>query len=356
MTSPTKSAQRSGTYTLDPVKDSRWGDFIRKHPRATVFHSVGWLRALQDCYGYEPLALTTSPHGEPLSNAILFCRVESWLTGRRLVSLPFSDHCEPLVESESMFQQLLTSAKQEVLHGNSGYLELRSQSQYFNNCVQSSPNEYVLHTLDLLPTIEDLYRKLHFSSIRRKIQKAERENLILETGRSERQLSAFYQLHLMTRRRHGLPSQPKAWFEKVIEHLPSTATIRVARKGKTFLAAILTLESPRTVVYKYGCSDARYHNLGSMPFLFWNMILDAKQRGFIEIDLGRSKVSHTGLITFKERWGATQRRLTYARFPLRKSIVAPLESTFLRMAGFIFSHCPDRVLIAAGNLLYPHIG
>jgi hypothetical protein len=30
---------------------------------------------------------------------LVFCRVRSWLTGRRSISLPFSDHCEPLVES-----------------------------------------------------------------------------------------------------------------------------------------------------------------------------------------------------------------------------------------------------------------
>ena len=31
---------------------------------------------------------------------LCFAEMKSWLTGRRLVSLPFSDHCEPLVDSE----------------------------------------------------------------------------------------------------------------------------------------------------------------------------------------------------------------------------------------------------------------
>jgi CelD/BcsL family acetyltransferase involved in cellulose biosynthesis len=356
MSSTIHSGPDSGIYALDPLQDPRWSEFIKKHPRASVFHSVGWLRALQDCYGYEPIAYTSSPHGAPLSNGILFCRVQSWITGRRLVSLPFSDHCEPLVESQGVLQQLLTSAKEAVLLGKYRYIELRPRSVPLTEGMPGIPEEYILQTLDLQPTLEDLYRRLHFSSIRRKIQRAERENLILEAGCSERLLSEFYRLHLMTRKRQGLPAQPKAWFQKVMEHLPATATIRVAKKGETVLAAILTLESPRTLVYKYGCSDARYHNLGSMPFLFWNMILDAKQRGFTEVDLGRSKVSHTSLITFKERLGAKRKRLIYTRFPIRKSIVPPLETALLRTAGYIFSHCPNRVLIAAGTLLYPHIG
>ena len=37
---------------------------------------------------------------------LVFCRIHSWLTGRRLVSLPFSDHCEPLYDSEEELQFL----------------------------------------------------------------------------------------------------------------------------------------------------------------------------------------------------------------------------------------------------------
>jgi len=260
------------------------------------------------------------------------------------------------VESDVDLRQLLAAATEEAAHANCDYIELRPQTQSFSAGTSSNSEEYILQTLDLQPGLEELYRGLHASSIRRKIQRASREHLVLESGCSERLLSEFYRLHLMTRRRHGLPAQPRVWFQKVIEHSHGAATIRLAKKGETFLAAILTLESRRTVVYKYGCSDARYHNLGSIPFLFWNMIIDAKKRGFAEIDLGRSKLMHKSLITFKERWGAKQRRLTYARFPLRKTMAPLLEGNFLRMAGFIFSHCPDRVLIVTGNLLYPHIG
>src|SRR4029077_16185495 len=77
--------------------DSRWPDFVRGHARSSVFHTRGWLDALQRTYGYTPVACTTSAPGERLDNAIVFSEVRSWLTGRRLVSVPFADHCEPLV-------------------------------------------------------------------------------------------------------------------------------------------------------------------------------------------------------------------------------------------------------------------
>jgi len=87
-------------HGIDPLEDRRWDEFVQRHPRASLFHSRAWLEALSRTYRYKPIAFTTSPAGQRLENGILFCQVESWLTGRRLVSLPFSDHCEPLVDTE----------------------------------------------------------------------------------------------------------------------------------------------------------------------------------------------------------------------------------------------------------------
>src|SRR5882672_988194 len=88
-------------YQLDPVTDGRWMELVQRHPSASVFHSEYWLRTLRATYGYEPIVFTTSPPNSPLQNGIAFCQIKSWVTGRRLVSLPFSDHCEPLCDSPS---------------------------------------------------------------------------------------------------------------------------------------------------------------------------------------------------------------------------------------------------------------
>ena len=84
-------------HSFDPLRDRRWDNYIGSEPRSSVFHSRAWLLALNRTYQYQPVAFTTSAPDEALQNAIVFCRVKSWLTGKRLVSLPFSDHCEPLV-------------------------------------------------------------------------------------------------------------------------------------------------------------------------------------------------------------------------------------------------------------------
>jgi hypothetical protein len=202
-------------YEVSPVADPRWPQMLKSHSQTSVFHSVEWLRALQKTYGYEPLAYTHTPPDAPLSNAVVFCRVKSWLTGRRLVSLPFSDHCEPLVDGVDQLNELLTPALQELRDGKIKYIDIRPLSLSFSG-ETAAAESYFLHLLDLRPTLDELYKKLHGDSIRRKIQRAEREKLTLEVGSSEAMLAKFYKLHVITRQRQQLPPHPLKWFRNVL--------------------------------------------------------------------------------------------------------------------------------------------
>src|SRR5262249_47169960 len=112
-------------YQIDPTLDPRWADFVLGHAKASVFHSVGWLKSLRSSYDYETVVFTTSPPERALSNGIVFCRIQSWLTGHRLVSLPFSDHCEPLCESAECFSALIQHLRDVPARQNLRYLELR---------------------------------------------------------------------------------------------------------------------------------------------------------------------------------------------------------------------------------------
>src|SRR5205823_9727858 len=115
-------------WQINPVQDSRWPGLLERHPRATVFHTPAWLEALRRTYGYEPAALTTAAPGENLTDGLVFCRIRSWLTGRRAISLPFSDHCDPLVDSHEALGCLLSAWKRDVQTSHAAYLEIRSVS------------------------------------------------------------------------------------------------------------------------------------------------------------------------------------------------------------------------------------
>jgi Uncharacterized protein involved in methicillin resistance len=347
----------SGRYpvVLDPLVDPRWGDLVSRHSRASVFHTVAWLEVLHRTYGYRPVVYGFSSGQKKLQSGIVFCGIRSWLTGRRLVSLPFSDHCEPLVDNWSELRPLLLPGIEQLQQGLWRYLELRPLSPDFSERIGQASQRFILHRLDLRPPVEVLYKNLRVDSIRRKIQRAERENLSLDSGSSESLLAEFYKLHVITRRRQSVPPHPLKWFRNILQFLGKSANLRIARSGQTPVSAVLTVEKGTTLVYKYGCSDARFHHLGAMPFVFWNMIRDAKSRGMLELDMGRSEVDNSGLIAFKDKWGASRQELVYARYPIGR-YTGEREKAYMRAAKFFFDRFPDWALTAAGNLLYPHLG
>jgi GNAT acetyltransferase-like protein len=342
-----------------------------------VFHTPAWLEALQRTYGYESLAYTTTPPGIELTNGLVVCRVYSLITGRRAVSLPFSDHCEPLVERPEELESLIHSLELDCISEDWKYLEVRPRTALAAPPPGLEPAQaFYLHSVDLTPEIEDIFSRLHKDSTQRKIRRAERERLTYEEGRSDAMLEKFYQLLLLTRRRQHLPPQPRAWFHNLVGCLGDSIKLRIASKDGRPVASIITLSFKDVLVYKYGCSDERFHNLGGMQLLLWNALQDGKRNGAREFDLGRSASDNPGLSIFKDRWGAVRSQLTYWRYlaplaPLTapgwrtkvaQRIFPRIPDSLLtaawrtKVAKMISPLIPDSLLIAAGRLLYKHIG
>lgn len=323
-----------------------------------MFHTSEWLKALRRTYGYEPFVLTTAAPGQELRNGLVFCHVRSWLTGRRIVSLPFADHCQPLAESPESLEALLMELREEQKHAKWKYIELRplpGGTHWENAGGFGRSAEFYFHRLDLRPDRDSLYRGLHKSCVQRKIQRAERERLVYEEGRSKSILAEFYHLFLLTRRRHGLPPQPLGWFRNLLDCLGEQARIQVVSKDGQPIASMITLSYKQTLIYKYGCSDSRFHKLGGMALLFWQAILQGKVRGAQEFDLGRSDMDNPGLAAFKGHLGGACATLTYFRCPRRLS-TRSASSWKAQVARTACGWLPDSALTLAGRLLYKHVG
>ena len=319
-----------------------------------MFHTRGWLKALQRAYGYQPVAFTESPPGAPLQNAIVFCKVSSWITGKRLVSAPFSDHCDPLVNDGDELARLSSFAAAFAHRGHCRYTEIRPRTAVVERPFLPA-STYWLHQLDLAPGPEAVYAKLHRDCIQRKVRRSEREKLTLEQGNSEKLLRDFYRLHTHTRLRLGLPPQPLAWFEALLEELAEHAAVRVAFFRGKAVASIVTLEFKNTTVYKYGCSDEQHNRLGGAQALMWAAIEEACSKGHTEFDMGRSDLDQTGLVEYKDRWGARKTLLTYYRHP-----GGPAQAGFkprtTRLAKKVFSKMPAALAPWVGYAIYRHLG
>jgi CelD/BcsL family acetyltransferase involved in cellulose biosynthesis len=341
----------------DPIRDPRWAHLLERHPSASIFHTPEWLDALRRTYGYEPFVATTSTSSR-LENGIVVCRVKGW-TSRRLVSLPFSDHCAPLVSDPRELQDIVAGLL-TIGHGR-GRMELRPLSAppaidaaLTDEGVRAG-RTYCLHRLDLRPDSGRIFAGFHPSSTQRAIRRAEREGVTYAVGTSDDLLAAFYRVLRMSRRRHGLPPQPIAWFRNLRAAMGHRMALHVASHGGRPIAALLTLSFKSTLFYKYGGSDALQHKLGAMPLLFWRAIQSARDMGATELDLGRSDLDQPGLMAFKDHLGATRSWLTYYEHPASRT-AAPAPAWISRAAGRVFSRLPDTALDLAGRLIYRHLG
>lgn len=346
-------------FQFDPTQDARWKEFLGLNSGASIFHSTGWLNALRCTYGYKPVAFTTSPPDSELKNGIVCCEVNSWITGRRLVSLPFSDHCEPLFSSPEDLIFLIQALQAQLKSHRWRYFEVRPVSWNLGELEGaagfSPARKYFLHILNLSGDIEELFGHLDKDSVQRRVRHAQRVGVRESSGNSGKLLKDFYGLFVTTRGRHQVPPMPYVWFQNLIKNLGEALEIHVAYLEYRPVAAILTLRFNGVLYYKYGCSDVRFNNLGATPWLLWKAIVRAKSDGASQFDLGRTEEDNLGLLTFKNRWVPHPAQLVYWRYPHTPSFDS-IHSWELRFAKRIFSQMPTSMLTIAGRLIYPHIG
>ena len=346
-------------YRIDPTKDERWTSFVEKNPQASVFHTRAWLQSLQGTYGYEPVGFTDSPPGRELKNTIVFCQINSWLTGRRLVSLPFSDHCELLCGSAEEAKYLLRNLQAELKNRDCKYLELRplddTKSGILGELGFKAAATYLLHVLDLTPDLDTIFRRFDKDSVRRRVDRANRAGLVEKIGTSDELLEDFYDLFVLTRARQRLPPIPAAWFRNLVKHLGPVLQIRLAYKEHVPISAIITLQFKDTVFYKYGCSNARFNKYGATPWIFWHSITAAKSAGATRFDFGRTEPDNPGLLAFKNNWVPQARRITYWKYPATSAFIS-LGGWKLKLAKRAFSCMPTSVLRMTGKMIYRHIG
>lgn len=339
---------------IDPLTDPRWSAFTESHPRASVFHTPAWLEALKRTYGCVPEALTTAGPGQELSDGLVYCGSSSWLTGKKLISVPFADHCEVLTDRDRTCNDLLALLKSRVDEGGWHYCEIRPLGDSPVSAAFVPAGVYYRHVLDLSRGSDQLFSGFHKDCIQRRIRHAEKEALTYERGVSESLVRRFYRLAVITRRHQGLLPQPIEWYQNLVECMGDKSAIHLASKGATPVAGILTLRHQHTLVYKYSCSDRRFNSMGATPFLLWRAIEDAKSHGLSCLDLGRSDQDNPGLVRFKDRWGATRSILRYWRYGSTPRLIST-AGWLEKIARTGLRRMPIGLMPTAGRLVYKHL-
>jgi CelD/BcsL family acetyltransferase involved in cellulose biosynthesis len=357
---------------VDPVRDTRWDAFVRRHRDAGVYHLGAWATILRDAYGYRPAYLGLETSDGALVGGLPLMRTRGPLTGRRLRTLPVVPAAGALASSDDDLASLLAAAcdradagraKVWTLHTRTGELERLAPALRW---VPKHPT-FVMPLGDDPDEVRRGWKK-SASNLFRSIKKAEKAGVVVREGPGERDLRAFYDLYARTMRRRRVLPRPYRQMASARANLPEGVfRLTLAEHEGRVVAGALWHSFGSTLDLLYAGSDERFLDGRPNHALYWEAIRWATEHGHTELDLGHAKPG-SGLAKFKESWGAEpiqEYRYDYVPGAPRtslhavdtsKSVIAPARMLEGRESANLLARAveraPVRLLSAAGRVAY----
>jgi CelD/BcsL family acetyltransferase involved in cellulose biosynthesis len=340
---------------LDPLAEPRWLDLLSRAPAATPFHHPAWLALLGSSFRYEMSACCVEGDDGSLVGGLPVAEVSSRLTGRRLVALPFSDLCEPLLARDAQAGSAIAlgEALSELQRRRGVPLEVRGTGPALG---EAPPGErFRHHVLALDADAAEVERRFAKPQVRRGIRRAQRERLQTAVATDRAALETFFRLHVLTRRRLGVPTQPRRFilgFESLFD-AGLGFVLLVRREGEPVAAGVF-LTHGDTLLYKYGASDARFLPLRPNNLLFWEAIRWGCEHGMQRLDFGRTHWDQESLRAFKLAWGAEERELRYRH--VGAAVPGGRGERSQRALARVIRRSPPLAGRVIGEALYRHAG
>jgi CelD/BcsL family acetyltransferase involved in cellulose biosynthesis len=348
-----KSTRSETVEIVNPLVDAQWDRMLESFACATIFHGSAWARVLSETYGYRPCYFLIRNGGRLLG--LLACmEVKSWITGRRGVALPFTDRSEPLfdenIEPGELLSPILDQGrarrwKSLILHGESNVPSSATSSLAFYT-----------HSLDLSSDSDHLFRGCK-DTVRRHVRQAQRNGLVVEMGSSDSLMEAYYSLHCLTRKKHGIPPQPAEFFRSIQRNLLATGLgfVTIARAETRPIAGAVFLHQGRRAYYKFGASDKDDLRLRGNNLVMWKSICHLRKAGFTTLDFGRTSITNEGLRRYKLGWGTKESLVHYYRFDFRHNRFVEDRDQASGLHNRVFSLMPVPALRWCGRVLYRHV-
>jgi CelD/BcsL family acetyltransferase involved in cellulose biosynthesis len=328
------------------LDDPGWWAFVRSRPEAGPFHHPEWARLLADCYGYRGFALAlvrgnAIEAGLPLLDVRRPSRRHDW------ISLPYTDACVPLGDEHEV-RDLLPRIERSASESGVRRFEVRE------SLAQGERGQTAYsHLLRLDADLDTVFKRFAKKQVQQPIRKAESQGT-LQIRRAQNAadlVETFYGLHLQTRRRLGVPVQPRRFFRLVWERLleRDLGYVLLAYAGDEPVAGAVFLSWNGAVTYKYSASDPDWWRARPNNLLLWNAIRIAVDAGARSFDFGRTDAGNDGLRKFKRGWGTEERELAYTCLLGTPSAAADDASG---LASPLIRRSPALVCRLAGELLY----
>lgn len=341
------------TVSFDDISTvHEWDRFIADHPEGTPYHQAAWLHSISKSYRH-PCTMLTYKTENRIAGIFPYFRCKTLLGKTRIVSLPFSDYGGPLCIEPLTVNDLFIDGMRPYLEAKMP-IEIRCR---LPGCGGVIPwNHYVSHTIALKAGIEQIRAKLDKKTVLYSIRKAKNAGVLVVDATSPDGLDAFINLNLLTRRKHGVPPQPRSFFENLYADIlgKDNGFILTAVFDEKVIGAGLFITFNGQIHYKFNASDPNQLNRVSPNHLILLTALEkAVEKGCQIFDFGRTAIDNSGLLRYKRLWGAEEQPLIYYFFPVVKGTSSIRESsTAFRLFSSLWRHLPLKVTEIFGTYGY----
>jgi CelD/BcsL family acetyltransferase involved in cellulose biosynthesis len=335
---------------IDLRQDGLWAATAR-HPFSSLFSSPPWIDALARTYELQFSASARIEDGEVVA-AIPFCHVQD-VRGERVVCLPFSDYCDPLVEEladwEDLVEPILALRRPVSLRCLSSSIPARDDR--FQRVGRA-----MWHGVDLTRSENELWTGLS-ASARQNVRKAERSGVLVRRGKTIEDVRLFHQMHCQVRKsKYRLLAQPLAFFENLHQAFAAGDGIIVllAEFGGRPIAGIFLLAWSGTLYYKFNASVDLWCRPNDL--LIWHSILIGLSLGMKRLDFGISAIDQPGLVSYKRKFATEEGEVQMLRWqpPQYSDQQGEQVTRVLNHVTQLLTDpsVPDEITRAAGEDLY----
>jgi CelD/BcsL family acetyltransferase involved in cellulose biosynthesis len=340
-------ASEATAQSLHALSLDDWQTLVESHPCSNSLHHRNWLELLMAQYGFRPLIFSLQRAGQSVA-AIPFLETRRLSGKRRLVALPFTDSIRVLSQDAEavnvLYQRLGVEAPEPYR-----VVMIRTDCPAD---ISSPPSPWVRHELAVPDSLAALEKGLP-DNLKRNIRKAQRSNLQFDWVGDSTAMDNFYRLHLMTRKKLGVPIQPRSFFRRLHQRMIQSGLGRIASvsaDGEVIAAAVF-FTYKQSMIYKYAASNPRALAVRPNEFMVYHALQQAMDNGYTQFDFGISQRTDDGLRRFKRKWGAGE--IDVRQICIRGTLPARVEDSLgLKLASFTIRHTPPVVCRALGEAFY----
>lgn len=292
---------------LKPEDFSLWDKFVRSNKEGTFCHLSGWKTVIEKGAG-QVCPYLIAKQGDLVVGVLPLTIKRHFLFGKALISNMFCVYGGALGHDADAIKCLYEYAWEMAIERNLPELEVRGDVASQTKCDDwAGTGDSATFIMALSDNAEEQLLAIPRKQ-RAVIRKSLKNGLTTDWDGT---IDIFYDLYAQSVLTLGTPVFPKSLFEELKNTFGDSVQIQITKtEDDQPVASLMSFYFEGTVMPYYAGGTLAVRRLAAHDFMYYNLMLHAKERGCNQFDFGRSKVG-SGPYKFKKNWGFTPTDLPY---------------------------------------------